>query len=399
MIPYFRPTQHLAHSIDCPKPGGPGCPRQIVEHGFNDLVAVCGNSPRECASLPVLRQDVIIHELKIEPLLTELGLLLNIQGPAPEKILPLTWNLGTYAASGRPARPVFLSLEADPCELRLAIMTLLNQRGASFVLLIPSRQLCPASLLPLLQDSGVSLSALDELADLGGVDPALLLARYDADGEQDKSLEAENSFRLEQDFWRICFRGKNYSIRQSLGMRYIAHLIQQAYNDEPDILAADLYYLVHGRPLVTKTIADRLQHEHLEESELDIKGLGDGLEIMTPEEKGWIRGKVRELEQQIEEAVEDGNLEEAYRLREEKEAIEDNIAKASGFRGRTRKVGDPNKRFRQAVSKCIKSALTHMQEEDAGELAAYLKDHCKLGTFCSFRKDPSIDWQIVQKKN
>ena len=128
MNSYFLPTQPLALSIDCPRPGGPGCPRQIVEHGFNDLVAVCGNSPHECEPLPVLRKDIIIHTLQIGPLLADLGLLLNIQGAAPEKIPPLTWNLGFYAAPGRAARPVFLCLESEASAWRLAIMTLLAQQ-------------------------------------------------------------------------------------------------------------------------------------------------------------------------------------------------------------------------------------------------------------------------------
>lgn len=172
----FLPTQTLALSIDCPRPGGPGCPRQVVEHGFHDLVAVCGNSPHECDPLPVLRQDLIIHKLMIDPLLADLNRLLHIQGAAPEQILRLTWNLGSYATPGRAAQAVFLCLEGEACELRVKIMTLLDQRGPSFVLLIPSRQLCPASLMLLLQNSGIALAALDELAaDLGGAAPPSFL--------------------------------------------------------------------------------------------------------------------------------------------------------------------------------------------------------------------------------
>jgi hypothetical protein len=394
MIPYFFPTKHLAPSIDCPRPGGPECPRQIVEHGFDDLVAVCGNAPQECPTIPVLRQDVIIHELKIGPLLADLGRLLHIQGAAPDKILPLTWNLGFYAAAGRAARPVFLCLETEPDKLRLAIMTLLDQRGTSLVLLIPSRQDCPASLMLLLQNSGVGLAALDDLDNLGGADPALFIVRHDAGGAQKEVLEAENFFRLEQDFWRIRFRGETYSIKRSMGMNYIAHLIKRAYDDEPEIYAAELSYLVNGRPLVTSSSLDRLSTEQLEDCGLKVKGPGDGLEVMTPEGKAWIKGQIKELEQQIEEFEEVGNMDEVYRLRGEKEAIEDHIAKSSGLAGGARKVTDQEKRFRQAVSKAIGNALAHMQKNDGGKLAVYLKDHCILGNFCSFRKDPSTHWLI-----
>jgi len=63
---YFLPTKRLAASIDCPRPGGSGCPRKVVEHSFHDIVAVCGNSPKECEPLKISRQDLVIHELKIE---------------------------------------------------------------------------------------------------------------------------------------------------------------------------------------------------------------------------------------------------------------------------------------------------------------------------------------------
>ena len=267
------------------------------------------------------------------------------------------------------------------------------------MLLIPSRHLCPTSLLQLLQNSGVALATLDELtADGSAAETTLLLARYDPGKAQDKVLEQENSFCLENDFWHIRFRGATYSIKQSLGMRYIVCLIQRAYHDEPEILAAGLYYLVQGHPPVTRTALDKLTVDQLEDLGLSVADLGDGMDVITTEGKERVKGQIKELDLQIRESEEDGNMDEVFLLREKKEAIEDYIKKASGLGGRGRKGANPTKRARQAVSKSIKNTLANMQKKDGVELAAYIKDHCKLGHSCSFRKDTSIPWQIVQKK-
>lgn len=182
-----------------------------------------------------------------------------------------------------------------------------------------------------------------------------------------------------------------------MGMSYIAHLVQRAYNDEPEIHALDLYNLVNGHPPVTSTDLNRLPTKQLAEYGLVLKGPDDGLEVITTEGKKRIKGQVRELEQQIKELQEIGNLDEVYQLRETKEALEDHLALSYGASGRARKVGSKNEQMRQTVSKNIGNAIAHINKENAKNLAAYLKDRCKSGNFFSFRKDPLIHWIIVHQ--
>ena len=223
---YFLPTDHLATSIDCPSPGGPGCPRQVVERGFDDLIAVCGNSPIDCDPLPVARKDLILYELKIDALLADLSALLHVQSATYQKIGHLTWNLGSYTSPGRLALTVFVCLEGEFNELSLAGVPLLNRQEYPLVLLIPSRQGCAASLLLGMQASGISLVALDELAaELEYVMPAQFLAQYAREISLPERDEPENSLQRKGDYWHIRFRGETYPIKQSIGMQYIAHLI------------------------------------------------------------------------------------------------------------------------------------------------------------------------------
>lgn len=396
VAPYFRPTSRLAAAIDCPKPGGDGCPRRVVEHGFDDLVAVCGNSPQECPTIPVSRQDVLIHELRIDSLLSDLCRLLEVQGTGPEKILSLTWNMGRYVRPGRQSLPVWLCLESEVCWLQQAVMTLPDRQEVPALLMIASLQLCPPSLLLILQKQRVGLVPLDTLAtDKDGSDPALFLAHYATDGRGKEATNSGYVLRRISDYWQIMFRGKSYSFKHSEGIGYIAQLLRRAYDDEDKIQASELFYLVHGYQSVQKTALTRLSTVELAEIGLEVTGLGDGLDIISPEGKQWIRAQREQLSQQMEEATECGDVEEASRCRRQKEELEEYLAKACGLMGRDRKVGDPVEKVRQLVSKNINNALAGMKKKGAKDLADYLRGRCKLGVQCSFVKDDACDWQVT----
>jgi hypothetical protein len=396
---YFHPTQRLASSIDCPKPGGDGCPRQVVVHSHNDIVAVCGNSPKECDPIKIARRDIIIHELKVGMLLSDLAHFLHIKGAEPENILPLTWSLGSYTASARPTMAVYISLQPDAEGLQHIAITLLAQKAKPFILLTPSRNSCPVSLAETIQAAGAHLVGIDEFQ--GHQEPtgyAGLLGEFVISEHVESDPEKENYFRLGKGKWQICFRGKPWlPERNYLGIRYIAHLIQRAHNDEPEIHVAELFYLVKGRPAVKNTELSKLTKEQLSETGFDLADLGNGLDLLTPKGKQRAISQVQQLSKQIEEAKKYEHTEEAHRLREQKEALEDYIGKAHGLSGRTRKASDPNETMRKAVSKAIAYALGRMGKEEGDELAIYLDGHLEKGLFCSFRKDPRISWKIMEK--
>ena len=180
-------------------------------------------------------------------------------------------------------------------------------------------------------------------------------------------------------------------------MQYITHLIQRAYNDEQEIHVSDLYYLVHKKPVVKETVLSRMSSEQLSELGLNVSGLGEGLDLMTPEGKQWAGSQVKDLKELIEEAEEVGNTREALRLRASKEALEDHIQKAFGLSGRTRKGFDPNEKMRKSVSKAMENTLVKLGKKDGDGLAIYLDDHLDKGLLCSFRKDPNISWKIMEK--
>ncbi len=393
---YFLPTSRRATSIKCPSPGGNNCPRKVVEHSYHDIVAVCGNSPKECEPVRLTRQDLIIHELNINKILSDLGDFLRVKGMTPVQFMPQAWELGTYVGHDRSCVSVYVSISTEPERLQETAISLIVQREKPFFLLVPSRDLCPVQLIHTIENTSAYLVGLDDLhGEQDTTEEADLLGKYFCQAHP--VMEEENIFRLEKENWRVVFRGRPYTIRQSVGMQYITHLIQRAYDDEPEIHVSDLFYLVHKKPPIQDTSLNRMSREQLSELGLDVSGLGEGLDFMTQEGKQWVRRQVSELERFMEEAEAEGNTNEALRLREVKENLEDHIQKTLGLSGKVRKSSDPNERMRKAVSKSIRHTLKKLGGSDGDELAIYLHDHLDTGLFCSFRKDPNISWKIIKK--
>jgi hypothetical protein len=62
--PYLRPEQQLATNYPCPHPVHDNCPRRVVHHGPDDIVAVCGNASPQCEPLKLTRQQLVVRSLK-----------------------------------------------------------------------------------------------------------------------------------------------------------------------------------------------------------------------------------------------------------------------------------------------------------------------------------------------
>ncbi|KAF0112972.1 MAG: Uncharacterized protein FD149_2278 [Rhodospirillaceae bacterium] len=78
----LRQTGELATSVNCPSPGGDGCPRRVVDHGSGRFVAVCGDSPRNCDDLTLTRADIIIHRIDVKELCRQIATALGLSAPA-----------------------------------------------------------------------------------------------------------------------------------------------------------------------------------------------------------------------------------------------------------------------------------------------------------------------------
>jgi len=115
--PFLRPEQQLAASYPCENPGGDGCPRRIVVHGDDDIVAVCGCSPRECDPLTLRRRDIVVYDFDVLALSRAIASVLGLgdEGRVTAGDVPGIYRLGAlpYGAGQRAAVMLALHCGAD----------------------------------------------------------------------------------------------------------------------------------------------------------------------------------------------------------------------------------------------------------------------------------------------
>ena len=169
--------------------------------------------------------------------------------------------------------------------------------------------------------------------------------------------------------WLTVYDGIPRSIADSKGMRYIAHLLQ---NPGQEIHAATLRAVVAG--------------------EENILLLGSAGEVLSDRTLKEYRENVRELDEDIQEAESNNDLGRATKLKEVREAVTTEIARAVGLGGRNRKAADDFEHARQAVSATIYRAKKAIKKEHE-PLWQHLDNCLKIGMFLSYQPDQPTNWQ------
>lgn len=105
---YLRRTGRLAQSIDCPSPGGEGCPREVIRLDGETCRAVCRSRSSSCDSIDLRQDDIAVLALDHRNLIADLakafGFAAAEQTPRPGRIIAI----GEYAVAAGVAAPVFL---------------------------------------------------------------------------------------------------------------------------------------------------------------------------------------------------------------------------------------------------------------------------------------------------
>ena len=121
-------------------------------------------------------------------------------------------------------------------------------------------------------------------------------------------------------------------------------------------------------------------------------GLGDLLD--TQALKAY-RQRLRDLEQELTEAEDWSDIGRLGSLRAERDALLDELARATGLGGRARTTGSSQERARIAVKKAISAATGRIATID-GPLGRHLQTRIHTGLNCSYEPDPAdgLDWVL-----
>jgi hypothetical protein len=183
-------------------------------------------------------------------------------------------------------------------------------------------------------------------------------------------VEGRAVLRRDGSLWRAVYEGREVHLRDSRGLAYLACLLRAPGRE---LHALDLVASVQGGGSVGDTIDD------------------------GPDARAWqaYRHRLGELQAEIEEAEDHADLGRVEVLRQEQEALLDELTRAFGLGGRSRPVGSAAERARVSVTKALRSALGRVDHAHPG-LGRYLRTTVRTGTFCSYTPSPryAVRWEL-----
>lgn len=189
-------------------------------------------------------------------------------------------------------------------------------------------------------------------------------------------------FRREGEVWTMSFAGRSARLRDSRGFAYIALLLR---HPGVGVHVSELLRLAGASAEVSDgTIASELPPARA--------GLGDSGAVLDARAKAEYRGRMQELQAEIEEAHvfnDSGRVERAER---ELDLLTAELSAAVGLGGRDRRAGSSAEKARISVTRAIGRAIERI-DAALPELARYLGQTIRTGTFCTYASDPSSPHQ------
>jgi len=184
-----------------------------------------------------------------------------------------------------------------------------------------------------------------------------------------KEEESPNAFRREGDMWTLRFAGRTVYVRDSKGLRYLAHAIA---HPEKWLRVTEVFAAVSG----------------CREAAIE----GSSGEQLDRQAMNAYRDRIRELHGDLDEAREfhDYGLQE--RLQMEMDALAEQVISASGLGGRCRERSDAD-RHRVSVTVAIHRAIRNL-EDTHPELARHLTTSVQTGRFLTYMPESPVEWSF-----
>jgi hypothetical protein len=192
-------------------------------------------------------------------------------------------------------------------------------------------------------------------------------------------------FRREGEYWSIALGGEAFRLKDSRGLSYLAKLLR---NPGREFHVLDLANIEH-RSAPSQDTARLSRSEDLHGD-----GLGDTEHVLDEQAKLSYRARLRDLQEELNEANEWADQARAARIHQEMDFLASELAAAVGLGGRDRQTGSPAERARVNITRAIRSALSRVREHSSA-VADHLDATIHTGTFCSYTPDPRapVNWQ------
>jgi hypothetical protein len=175
--------QRLADRYPCPRPGGEGCPRQVVELEDGSYEGICGNDPPECPDLRLKEEDLAFLAVVPEELCAVIAKALQIR-PAVE-VLPgrrHVLRVGSFMPEAGVKHTVYLAVRTNERDYGECFDALESSAVGTFAVLVPTDAFISEDARRALASVAAPVVALADTIDLGDaglttlVDPLKLFA-------------------------------------------------------------------------------------------------------------------------------------------------------------------------------------------------------------------------------
>ena len=112
-----------------------------------------------------------------------------------------------------------------------------------------------------------------------------------------------------------------------------------------------------------------------------------------PLKQDELQSKQKELQEELRQAEADNDPARAEPAGIELDTVIEELAKATGLQGRSRKMGDTAERARSAVTWRIRSAIKKIGAAHPG-LGQHLSNSIRTGNFCVYSPESAIEWGL-----
>ena len=183
----------------------------------------------------------------------------------------------------------------------------------------------------------------------------------------DTDREPELAGRIERrgDTCEIGFAGGVVSLRQSKGLTDVVRLIEAGGRE------------VHCLDLAGAGVEESSTGQVLDETA-----------------RRQYERRIRELQEEIDEAETNNDMGRAYKSQVELDAIIDHLTAALGMGNKTREAGGTTERARSAVTHRIRATIRQIEKVNP-HLGRHLRHAINTGTYCSYRPEQPTAWRIT----
>jgi hypothetical protein len=201
----------------------------------------------------------------------------------------------------------------------------------------------------------------------------LALAGIEADPDEDRAEAVARpvaagippaTFRRNGSLWILAFEGSSVQLTHQKGFLDLAQLLARP-----------------GVELHCLELADRPAET------------GGEVPVLDERARRELKARVRELQQEIDDADAARDAGRAERARGELDRIVEHLSGALGLRGRARQLGSPAERARSAVTWRIRNAIRKVGSVHA-RLGRHLENSVRTGTFCAYEPESAVDWAL-----